>query len=177
MHPACYGAGHWICCMKVSIRLPQRDKYSWEAGSQSHSLVPYNTRHSMSTQHLLPSRPSKSTALMTEPSTTTSLHSALLYSSGKSATSGTDNDQPDEMPPHWENAYPNLRPCLQPVFYYAFRILCLMAMGRSTLRRIWHVVNMDDEFEYRKEKERLAVMIRTTNIVVGLFILSPLRAG
>lgn len=73
-----------------------------------------------------------------------------------------------EIPPHWDNKWPGWG-LLEPLFQILFKVLCLVAFGRTSLSERWsHIakVNVNEE-EFRDHQHRLVKRLQSVTIVVS----------
>ncbi|KAG2367017.1 hypothetical protein BDR07DRAFT_1394619 [Suillus spraguei] len=73
-----------------------------------------------------------------------------------------NNDQPPDLPGHW--AVPDFEK--QPIPSILFRTLCLISMGRSSLKHHWKSRTSDDEWD--KQRKTFLDRLSNTNIAAGL---------
>ncbi|KAG2367018.1 hypothetical protein BDR07DRAFT_1394623 [Suillus spraguei] len=76
----------------------------------------------------------------------------------------TTNNQSSDLPRHWE--VPDSKK--QPIRSILFRILCLISMGRSSLKYHWKSKTNDDEWV--KHRKAFIDRLNNTNIVAGLVL-------
>ena len=74
------------------------------------------------------------------------------------------------MPDHWRNDFPTVHPRFQPFTRFAFRMLCLIALGRTDLEHKWKALTIEDEKEYKDGVTRVLNMVNAVIVIVSSLI-------